>query len=52
MKKLLYIFLLFSNFIQAQVIEVGADKPIKSIKKALSLAKEGDPVLVHKGIYK
>jgi nitrous oxidase accessory protein len=52
MKKLLYILLLFFNFIQAQVIEVGINKPIKSIKKALSLAKEGDTVLVHKGIYK
>ncbi|HLF52308.1 nitrous oxide reductase family maturation protein NosD [Flavobacterium sp.] len=52
MKKIFYIFLLFSPFIQANVIEVGADKPIKSIKKAISLAKEGDTVLVHKGIYR
>jgi nitrous oxidase accessory protein len=34
------------------VIEVGTNKPVKSIKKALSLAKDGDTVLVHKGIYK
>lgn len=34
------------------MIEVGTNKPVKSIKKALSLAKDGDTVLVHKGIYK
>ncbi|MET0760554.1 MAG: nitrous oxide reductase family maturation protein NosD [Flavobacterium sp.] len=52
MKKICYIFLLFSSFLQAHVIEVGADKPIKSIKKGISLAKAGDTVLVYKGVYK
>lgn len=52
MKKLLYIFLFFSSFLHADVIEVGANKPVKSIKKAISLAKIGDTVLVHKGIYR
>lgn len=52
MKKLLYIFLFFSSFLQANVIEVGPNKPIKSIKKALALSKVGDTVLVHKGWYK
>ncbi|WP_281298178.1 nitrous oxide reductase family maturation protein NosD [Flavobacterium limnophilum] len=52
MKKIFYIFLLFSSFLQAGVIEVGANKPIKSIKKAIALAKVGDTVLVHKGHYK
>jgi nitrous oxidase accessory protein len=52
MKKLLYIFLFFSSFLQANVIEVGPNKPIKSIKKAIGLAKFGDTVLVHKGHYK
>ncbi|HEX9150483.1 MAG TPA: nitrous oxide reductase family maturation protein NosD [Flavobacterium sp.] len=52
MKILLVIFLLFSSFLQANVIEVGADKPIKSIKKAINRAKTGDTVLVYKGIYK
>lgn len=52
MKNLCYIFLLFSSFLQAHVIEVGSDKPIKSIKKAITLAKIGDTVLVHKGIYR
>jgi nitrous oxidase accessory protein len=52
MKKLLYIFLIFSSFLHAHVIEVGANKPIKSIKRAISIAKVGDTVLVHKGIYR
>jgi nitrous oxidase accessory protein len=36
----------------ANLIEVGANRPVKSIKKAITLAKEGDTVLVYKGIYK
>ena len=52
MKKILYIFLFFSSLIQAGVIEVGPNKPIKSIKKAIALSKVGDTVLVHKGWYK
>lgn len=52
MKKILYVFLLFSSFLQARVIEVGANKSIKSIKQAISLSKAGDTILVHKGIYK
>ncbi len=43
---------MFSSFLRAHVIEVGRDKPVKSIKKAISLAKVGDTVLVFKGIYK
>ncbi len=47
------VFLLFcSNAIQAQSIEVGATKNIKSIKQAIAIAKEGDTIVVHKGIYK
>ena len=52
MKKLLYIFLLFSSFVHAKVIEVGPNKSITSIKKAIVLAKVGDTVLVQKGVYK
>jgi nitrous oxidase accessory protein len=52
MKILLFILLLFSSFLQANVIEVGVDKPIKSVKKGISMAKIGDTVLVYKGIYK
>ncbi|MFE3870142.1 nitrous oxide reductase family maturation protein NosD [Flavobacterium sp. ZS1P70] len=52
MKIVLYICLLFSSLLHANVIEVGPNKPIKSIKKAISLAKAGDTVLVYKGLYK
>lgn len=52
MKKLLYIFLIFSSILNAKVIEVGQYKPIKSIKKAIGLAKVGDTILVYKGLYK
>lgn len=54
MKYFNYIVLLLflSNAIQAQKIEVGATKNIKSIKRAIALAKEGDTIVVHKGIYK
>jgi nitrous oxidase accessory protein len=52
MKIVLYICLLFSSLLQANVIEVGPNKPIKSIKKAIALAKVGDTVMVHKGLYK
>lgn len=52
MNNLLVIILLFSSFLQAKVIEVGVSKPVKSIKKAISLAKEDDTVLVYKGVYK
>ena len=52
MKKIFYIFLLFSSFLQAKVIDVGVNKPVKSIKIAITLAKEGDTVLIHKGWYK
>lgn len=52
MKNFLYIFLFFSSFLHANVIEVGANKPIKSIKKAINMATIGDTVLVHKGVYR
>lgn len=34
------------------MIEVGINKPLKSIKKAIALAKVNDTVLVYKEIYK
>jgi nitrous oxidase accessory protein len=52
MKNIVYLILLISSLLRANVIEVGANKPIKSIKKAIALAKVGDTVLVHKGLYK
>lgn len=52
MKKILFIMFLFSSFLHAHVIEVGPKKTIKSIKKAIYLAKIGDTIIVHKGTYK
>ena len=44
--------LLFSSFLHAHIIDVGPKKTIKSIKKAIYLAKIGDTIIVHKGTYK
>jgi nitrous oxidase accessory protein len=52
MKNLFYFILLISSLLKANVVEVGVNKPIKSIKKAIALAKVGDTVLVHKGLYR
>jgi nitrous oxidase accessory protein len=52
MKTIVYIFLFFTIFLQAKTIEVGKNKPIKTIKKAIAIAKDGDVIIVHKGIYK
>ncbi len=52
MKKIFYFLFLFSTFLHAKVIEVGANYPIKSIKKAIELAKANDTVMVHKGMYR
>ena len=52
MKKILFIMLLFSSFLHAHIIDVGPKKSIKSIKKAIYLAKIGDTIIVHKGTYK
>lgn len=51
MKKIFYLFLLITSFLQAKVLEVGANFSLKSIKKAVALAKENDTVIVHKGLY-
>lgn len=50
--RLLFILLLFISSLQAQKLEVGTNKPYKTIKQALKASKVGDTVLVHKGIYK
>jgi len=52
MKKLIFLFFLFSLFINARTIEVGIDKPIKSVKKAIAMSHSGDTVMVHKGVYR
>ncbi|WP_343586437.1 nitrous oxide reductase family maturation protein NosD [Flavobacterium sp.] len=45
-------FLLFFNCLWSQKIEVGSDKSVKTIKKAIELAKSGDTIIVNKGIYR
>ncbi|MBA4153551.1 nitrous oxide reductase family maturation protein NosD [Flavobacterium sp.] len=50
--RLLFILLLCISSLQAQKLEVGTNKPYKTIKQALKASKDGDTVLVHKGIYK
>jgi nitrous oxidase accessory protein len=44
--------LLFFNCLWSQKIEVGPEKSIKTIKKAIELAKSGDTIVVHKGVYR
>jgi nitrous oxidase accessory protein len=50
--RLFFILLLSISSLQAQKLEVGTNKPYKTIKQALKASKVGDTVLVHKGIYK
>ena len=45
-------FSLFLTCLYSQTIEVGNDKNIKTIKKAIELAKPGDTVMVYKGVYR
>ena len=52
MKKTFFLLLLFSSILYAKVIEVGANKPVKSIKTAIALAKIDDTILVYSGVYK
>lgn len=50
--RLLFLLLLCISSLQAQKLEVGVNKPYKTIKQALKASKVGDTVLVYKGIYK
>ena len=52
MQKFLVIALLLGSFCQAQVIHVGASRAVKSIKKAISMARPGDTVMVDSGFYR
>lgn len=53
MKLFLCLFLsLFCFNLQSKTIEVGKNKVIKSIKKAIDLANPGDTILVYKGVYR
>jgi len=50
--RLLFLLLLCISSLQAQKLEVGVNKPYKTIKQALKASNDGDTVLVYKGIYK
>jgi nitrous oxidase accessory protein len=52
MKKLSYLFLLFSIIAQGNVFKVGNGLPFKTIKAALLQVKPGDTVIVYGGHYK
>ena len=48
---ILFFFFLF-QLICANTIQVGAAFPIKKIKHAIAIARNGDTIIVHKGIYR
>lgn len=52
MNRLYILFLFVFSSFQAQVLEVGVNKPFKTIKQALKAVEVGDTVMVHKGVYK
>jgi len=54
MKNFSYIAYFFFTFqiVFATTIHVGHQYPVKSIRQALSTAKDGDTVMVHQGLYR
>ncbi len=52
MKYFLILLLFFSLTLKATTIHVGKDYAVKSVKKAISLAKDGDTIIVHSGKYR
>ncbi len=53
MKQLITILFIFSFLAgHAGTIEVGRDRVVSSLKKAVELAQDGDTILLHKGTYK
>jgi len=52
MRYILFLFLLFTLSSRADTIDVCSSCTIKTIKEAVYLAKDGDTVLVKKGVYK
>ncbi|MEK8179175.1 nitrous oxide reductase family maturation protein NosD [Flavobacterium buctense] len=52
MKNLVYIFFFLSLICNAKTITVGKTYPVKTIKHALTLAIDGDTIIVTKGVYK
>ena len=52
MKYFLIILLFFSLSLKATTIHVGKKHEVKSVKKGIALAKDGDTLIVHGGLYK
>lgn len=53
MKNTCYLVVAFfiAQFMLAKTIQVGANFPIKKIKQAIAIAKDGDTIIVNKGTY-
>ena len=49
---IILVFISLSVSVTANTINVGGKSPVKSIKKAISLALSGDTILVAPGYYK
>ena len=45
------LFLFFVSYSLANTIHVGKNKTVTSLKKAISIAKAGDTIVLHKGVY-
>src|SRR5829696_4717170 len=43
---------LFSNLVSANTIRVHKSGKVSSLRKAVELARDGDTILLHEGIYK
>ncbi len=52
MKKLIYIVFLFCLISNAKTITVGKSYPVRTIKQAITLANDGDIIIVTQGVYK
>lgn len=52
MKNLVYIFFFFCLFSNAKTITVGKTYSVKTIKQAITLANDGDTIIVTQGVYK
>ncbi len=51
-KIVVLLFLIGYHAVFSQIIEVGANKKVNTIKQAIALAEAGDTILIHKGIYR
>ncbi|MDM1048545.1 nitrous oxide reductase family maturation protein NosD [Sphingobacterium sp. UBA6645] len=48
----MFVYFMVAASSHAATIEIGVGKRVKTIKEGIALAKEGDTVLVHAGLYK